>query len=51
MIYILYCYAPGGTRTPSLLIRSQTLCPIELRALATLPVGALPYLRLLIVVV
>ena len=23
---------PGGTRTPNLLIRSQTLCPIELRA-------------------
>ena len=24
--------APGGTRTPSLLVRSQTLYPIELRA-------------------
>jgi len=23
--------APGGTRTPNLLIRSQTLCPIELQ--------------------
>jgi hypothetical protein len=26
------CGTPGGTRTPNLLIRSQTLCPIELRA-------------------
>ncbi len=26
---------PGGTRIPNLLIRSQTLYPIELRALAT----------------
>jgi hypothetical protein len=26
-------YAPGGTRTPNLLIRSQMLYPIELRAL------------------
>ena len=25
-------YAPGGTRTPNLLIRSQMLYPIELRA-------------------
>ncbi|GAG40709.1 unnamed protein product, partial [marine sediment metagenome] len=24
--------APGGTRTPSLLIRSQLLCPVEPRA-------------------
>ena len=24
--------APGGSRTPNLLIRSQALCPIELRA-------------------
>ena len=27
------CCTPGGTRTPNLLIRSQTLYPIELRAL------------------
>ena len=26
-------YAPGRTRTPNLLVRSQTLYPIELRAL------------------
>ena len=26
------CYAPGETRTPNLLIRSQMLYPIELRA-------------------
>ncbi len=26
-------YAPGGARTPNLLIRSQMLYPIELRAL------------------
>ena len=26
---------PGGTRIPNLLIRSQTLYPIELRALAS----------------
>jgi hypothetical protein len=29
-------YAPGGTRTPNLLIRSQMLYPIELRALIQL---------------
>jgi hypothetical protein len=28
-------HAPGGTRTPSLLVRSQTLYPIELRAHTT----------------
>ncbi len=28
---ILYC-TPGGSRTPNLLVRSQTLYPIELRA-------------------
>ncbi len=28
----LLCDTPGGTRTPSLLVRSQTLYPIELRA-------------------
>ena len=30
--YRLSCYAPRRTRTPSLLIRSQTLYPTELRA-------------------
>ena len=33
--------APGATRTPNLLIRSQTLYPIELRA-ATLIIAAVP---------
>jgi hypothetical protein len=33
---------PGGTRTPNLLIRSQTLYPIELRALETGRIPSLP---------
>src|SRR5688572_14956964 len=32
IIALLETGAPGGTRTPNLLIRSQTLYPIELRA-------------------
>ena len=28
----MFSHAPGGTRTPNLLIRSQMLYPIELRA-------------------
>jgi hypothetical protein len=33
---------PGGTRTPNLLVRSQTLYPIELRALGAIKVVTAP---------
>jgi hypothetical protein len=36
--------APGETRTPNLLIRSQMLYPIELRALLAMPGTKVPTL-------
>jgi hypothetical protein len=35
--------APGGTRTPGLLVRSQSLYPAELRARGLMPIVSFPH--------